>query len=150
MSNNYKLYRIYLKTALAFSTLSHCIKEKKASVLVKGDSILSVGINGSPANAVNCDFLFTEYNEEEHNEFAYLWEIEPEVNAILQCAKNGKDCREAILFSTAIPSPETVKMIAASGISEVYYIKQNEDEQVNKLVYKLCNRLNIQIEQIED
>ena len=150
MSNNYKLYRIYLKTALAFSTLSHCIKEKKASVLVKGDSILSVGINGTPINAVNCDDLFSEYNEDEHSEFSYSWEIEPEVNAILQCAKNGKNCQDAILFSTAIPSPETVKLIAASGISEVYYIKQSEDEQYNKLVYKQCKTLNIHIEQIED
>ena len=150
MPTNYKLYRIYLQTALDFSTLSHCIKEKKASVLVKGDSILSVGINGTPATAVNCDDLFPEYIQSEHDEFAFLWEIEPEINAILQCARTGKCCQDAIMFSTSIPSPETIKVLASSGISEVYYIKQNEDDHFNQLVYKLCSTLNIHIEQIED
>ena len=150
MPINYKLYRIYLKTALEFSSLSHCIKEKKACVLVKGDSVLSVGINGSPATAINCDDVFSEYNETEHDEFTYLWEIEPEVNAILQCAKTGKCCQDAIIFSTRIPSLDTIKVLASAGISEVYYIKQNEDDRMNRLAYKLCQTFKIHIEQIED
>lgn len=137
---------IYLKAAIQFSKLSRCIKEQKACIIVKDDQIISVGVNGTPQNDVNCDEFFTdEYDEIRHERFVQDHEIEAEVNAIINCAKRGISTNNAEMYMTSAPNLFTAKYIISAGITSVYYLHDNDD--TSRVASYLMN-LNIQIEKI--
>ena len=150
MATGYQLHKVYLGTALLLSQISHCVHHKCGAVLVKEGRIIAQGINGTPQGMLNCDELFDEnnYNADKHETFSNQWELTAEMNCIMNCARNGIDCRDGELYTTFIPRMEDLKYFSVVGLKSVYYVHDDEiTEEQKKYIYDACKKLNIYIEQ---
>jgi dCMP deaminase len=136
--------------------MSHAVRRKVGSVMVKDGNIISFGWNGMPAGWDNkcedkefmsgdaggwLDFEEIEerwpFEEEEHGPYyestrRYRLKTKPEVlhaesNAIAKLAKSSESGRDAIIFITHAPCIDCAKLIYQSGISSVYYRNSYRD-----------------------
>ena len=95
------------------ASLSHCKRRKVGAVLVRGGNILSFGFNGTPSGMPN-DCEDCEGQTHWHT-------LHAEANAILKCAKEGRQTQDAIMYVTCSPCPDCLKLILQAGIKQVYY-----------------------------
>lgn len=63
---NENYIRIYLDITKQLSYESHCIAKKVGCVIVKNNSIISSGINGTPSGYYNCDDIFKVVNNKRY------------------------------------------------------------------------------------
>jgi dCMP deaminase len=139
-----KFIDFYMKIAESTSQLSSAVRLKVGSVIVKGNSIISYGYNGTPTGwDNNCEYR--EYpprfgiGNGEYNDFGYdmideddktyRLKTKPEVlhseaNAILKVARSTESSEGATLFCTHAPCIDCAKLIYQAGISTVYYRDQ--------------------------
>jgi dCMP deaminase len=141
-----KFVKFYFKVASEASDLSHARRLKVGAVIVKDDSILSYGYNGTPGGFDNnCE------NEEYRNEIDDRGNhrlvmtgvlvtkpevIHAEINAIAKAAKKGYSCHDATMFITHAPCVECAKLICQSGISKIYYKETYRSTYGLDLLYK--------------
>lgn len=107
-----KFIDAYMDTAKRFAELSHCNRLKVGAIVVKEDRIISIGYNGTPTGWDNC----CEENDKTKSEVLHA-----EANALTKLAKSTESGEGATLFVTHSPCIDCAKLIAQSGISEVYY-----------------------------
>lgn len=119
MNKQEKYDRTYLKMALEWSKLSHCVRKKVGAIIVKNGMIISDGYNGMPSGLDNC--CETDNNETNWNV------IHAEANAILKCAKHGQSCDGATLYQTHSPCKNCSTLILQSGIKRLVYIENYKD-----------------------
>ena len=101
---------------------SPCRRLQVSCVLVKDNRIISQGYNGYLPGAEHKQII------RDNHEVAT---IHAEQNSITDCAKRGVSCKDSIAYITHYPCLNCVKLLAASGIKEIYYIKDyNNDELV--------------------
>jgi dCMP deaminase len=105
--------KIYMSLAETLSAASHCIRAKVGCVIVKDDTIISFGYNGTPSG-------FDNKCEDDSNKTNRLT-LHAESNAIMKCARHGISCNDAILYITLMPCFDCSKLIIQSGIKTVYY-----------------------------
>ena len=111
-----KFVDFYFKVANEASDLSHARRLKVGAVIVKDDSILSYGYNGTPGGFDNnCENIIEDQLVTKPEV------IHAEINAIAKAAKKGYSCHEATMFITHAPCVECAKLICQSGISRIYY-----------------------------
>lgn len=111
-----KFVKFYFKVANEASDLSHARRLKVGAVIVKDDSILSYGYNGTPGGFDNnCENIIEDQLVTKPEV------IHAEINAIAKAAKKGYSCHEATMFITHAPCVECAKLICQSGISRIYY-----------------------------
>lgn len=141
-----KFIDAYLDIAKRFGELSHARRLKVGSLIVKDDSIVSYGYNGTPAGWDNdCENLIGYQNDEP------VYKTKPEVmhaerNALDKLAKRGgSGGGGATMFSTHAPCLECAKSIHGSGIKEVYY---RDDYQTNDGI-EFLRKCGIKIEKVE-
>lgn len=133
-----KFDKAYLKMALTWSELSYSKRKKVGAILVKDNTIISDGYNGTPSK------YHENICENEHDE-TYWYVLHGEANAIMKCAKNGISCKNSILYQTLSPCKECSKLIVQAGISKVFYIeKYRNTEGIDFLI-----KNNVEVEQIE-
>lgn len=109
----------YLNLAKEWSKLSHCSRKKVGALIVKNNTIISDGYNGSPTGFDNCC-------EDELGE-THWFVIHAEANAILKCARNGNSCDGASLYLTHSPCKDCSKLILQAGIKKLVYIEEYKD-----------------------
>lgn len=103
----------HMKVAHIYAGLSYCSRRKVGCVIVKDDRIISIGFNGTPPGWPNIC-------EDDNNQT--LPEVyHAETNAIAKLAKSGESGQGASMFVTTVPCLDCAKLIAQSGIREVYY-----------------------------
>lgn len=107
-----KFIDAYMDTAKRFSELSHCNRLKVGAIVVKDDRIISIGYNGTPSGWDNCC-------EEEGKTKSEV--LHAEANALTKLARSTESGEGSNLFITHSPCIDCAKLIAQSGISEVYY-----------------------------
>ena len=112
----------FMLIAKLVSTRSTCLKRKVGAVIVRDKRILTTGYNGQIPGQRHCnepDFqlCYKEY----WNDRRFCRAIHAEANAVIQAAKMGISLEGAELYSTLMPCPECVKLIASVGIKRVYY-----------------------------
>jgi dCMP deaminase len=118
--NKEKRYDLaYLNLAKEWSKLSHCSRKKVGALIVKNNTIISDGYNGSPTGFDNCC-------EDELGE-THWFVIHAEANAILKCARNGNSCDGASLYLTHSPCKDCSKLILQAGIKKLVYIEEYKD-----------------------
>jgi len=125
-----KWRKAYMDVAERFAQLSSAKKLKVGAVLVKGDSIVAIGYNGTPAGWSNdCE----DKNGETVSEV-----IHAEANCVAKLAKSCISGEGTIMFVTHAPCIHCAKIIYSAGIERVYYKNIYRDEAgINFL--KKCN-----------
>lgn len=108
------------------ATLSKCEDKKVAAIVTNhdGSQIFSIGINGGPKRGPQClCHLGGKYTC-----------IHAEANAI---AKDKSYEDDKAIFITLGPCPTCAALIANSGISQVFYLKEWKDNTGLKLLQEL-------------
>ena len=125
-----------MQVAEIYANLSYAQRLKVGSIVVKNDRIISIGYNGMPTGWDNtCETVsdISKYEIEaagtripEIDEAIRELVSKPEVlhaeaNAITKLAKSNESGENSIMFVTASPCLECAKLIAQSGIKEIFY-----------------------------
>lgn len=127
-----KFIDLYMDWAARVSELSHARRLHVGAVIVKDDTVISYGYNGTPAGwDNNCENEIIEtYTGFEGAIQNTKLVTKPEVlhaerNALDKLAKRGGvGGRDASMFVTHAPCLECAKSIYGAGIKEVYYKDQ--------------------------
>ena len=115
------------------SKRSPCERLKVGCVLVKENRIISQGYNGFLPG-----FPHESIVRNNHEQAT----IHAEQNALCDCAKRGVSCNESIAYITHYPCVICTRLLLASGITQIYYINDyNNDE----LVEYFMKQKNIQM-----
>ena len=114
---------IFMELAVNLAKRSHCIKRHVGAVLVKDTRIISIGYNGPPAGTHNCDEEFPETGCFKDSKGSCSLAIHAEQNAILYAVKNNASVEGSSLFVTLSPCISCARIIYATGIKEVTYLK---------------------------
>lgn len=146
------LNNFFMEIAEKFSTLSTCGRLKVGAVITKNNRIISTGYNGVPSGLQHCceihkdiDFSIPE-NNEMHKRFSTQYELHAEQNAIVEAAKNGIALNGSILYTTVEPCDYCRKLIAQSGIKNVFY--RYKYDRNNKESDLIAEKLGLIIKQI--
>ena len=146
------LNNFFMEIAEKFSTLSTCGRLKVGAVITKNNRIISTGYNGVSSGLQHCceihkdiDFSIPE-NNEMHKQFSAQYELHAEQNAIVEAAKNGIALNGSILYTTVEPCDYCRKLIAQSGIKNVFY--QYKYDRNNKESDLIAEKLGLIIKQI--
>ena len=146
------LNNFFMEIAEKFSTLSTCGRFKVGAIITKNNRIISTGYNGVPSGLQHCceihkdiDFSIPE-NNEMHKQFSIQYELHAEQNAIVEAAKNGIALNGSILYTTVEPCDYCRKLIAQSGIKNVFY--RYKYDRNNKKSDLIAEKLGLIIKQI--
>ena len=92
----------YLTIAEAVSLRSTCLRRQYGAVIVKDDTIVSTGYNGSPRGDVNCidtGKCWREANNIPHGEqYEKCRAVHAEMNAVINAARNGSRVKNGTLY----------------------------------------------------
>lgn len=117
--------------ALLASNRATCDRLKVGAVIVKDKQIIATGYNGGISGIddhcieVGCLMRDGHCVRTEH----------AEKNALNQCAKQGSNVKDATLYVTHFPCLSCTKSLLNSGIKEICYINNyNNDEYARKLI----------------
>ena len=113
MVMKHKLALAHMQSALIYAELSHCERKKVGCVVVRDNTIISIGYNGTPPGWDNCC-------EDEHGN-SKPEVIHAELNAIAKLAAIKGGGKDASVFITCSPCIDCAVLLAAVGVREVYY-----------------------------
>ena len=115
---------------------SSCQRLNVGCLLVKNNRIVSQGYNGHLPGLPHDSIL-----ENDHE----IATIHAEQNALVDCAKRGVSCDECVAYITHYPCLNCCKLLLASGIREIKYI---EDYNNNPNVDVFVKSMNVNIKKI--
>lgn len=127
----------YLRMARIWAENSYCKRRQVGALLVKDNSIISDGYNGTPSG-------FENQCEDDDNK-TYPYVLHAEANAITKVAQSNNSSKGATLYVTASPCIECAKLIIQSGIKRVVY---SEDYRFYDGI-ELLRKANIEVNFIE-
>ncbi len=122
----------FMNIARQVSTRSTCDRKHVGAVVVRERTILSTGYNGSIRAMPHCDDIGHDL-ENDH----CVATVHAEANAIIQAAKNGVQVDGAEIYTTASPCWNCFKLIANSGIREIYYGEFYRDQKSLKVAAEI-------------
>lgn len=93
---------------------SYCQRRKVGALIVKDNSIISDGYNGTPSG-------FENICEDETTGLTRQYVLHAEANAITKVAASTNNCYGATMYTTAAPCIECAKLIVQCGIKRVVY-----------------------------
>lgn len=119
------------------SERSPCERLQVGCLFVKDNRIISQGYNGFLPGCPHKSIV-----RENHEQAT----VHAEQNAIADCAKRGVSCQGCIAYITHYPCIICMRMLCASGISEIKYI---HDYKNDDLVLLFSNMMNIKITKLD-
>lgn len=135
MSNNsvsaqrqHKIDVTYIKMAQIWANLSHALRKKVGALIVKNNTIIADGYNGTPSGFENeCEEAIS--NEDgSFKEYRTKWYVlHAESNALAKVAKSTQSSEGATLYVTYSPCTECSKLILQAGIKKVVYLEEYRD-----------------------
>ncbi len=103
----------YLRMAQIWAENSYCKRRQVGSLLVKDNTIISDGYNGTPSGFDNiCE-------GEDGKTLPYV--LHAEANAITKIARSGNSSNGATMYVTTSPCIECAKLIIQAGIKRVVF-----------------------------
>ncbi len=127
----------FLATAFLISSRSPDQRLKVGCVLVKDNHIISVGYNGFLPKLEHKSHIDNGHEQAT---------VHAEQNSISDCARRGVKTDNAIAYITHYPCINCFKILASSGIKQIYY---RSDYRNYELVSQLAKEANIDIIQIK-
>lgn len=115
-ANNQKqevLDRRYLRMATIWAENSYCQRRRVGAIIVKEQTIISDGYNGTPAGFENVC--------EDPDGHTKPYVLHAEANAITKLARSNNSGQDATLYITASPCIECAKLIIQTGINRVVF-----------------------------
>ena len=149
----------YLRMAKIWAENSYAIKRQVGCLIVKDNSIISDGYNGTPSGfenvceTVECNTVCVLYGPQDLRlcrecGFGKLvtkpYVLHAEANAISKLAKSTNNADGATLYVTDEPCLECSKMIIQAGIRRVVFWRDYHDHSGKELLIKA----NIEVLQI--
>jgi dCMP deaminase len=114
-----KYDRAYLRMAAEWAKLSHCKRKQVGALIVKNNTIISDGYNGTPSGFTNaCE-------DEDGNTHWYV--LHAEANALLKVVRSTQNAEDGTLYITLSPCKECSKLIIQAGIKRVVYLNEYKD-----------------------
>lgn len=110
----HKYLLAYMDMAERFAETSCATRLKVGSLLVRGDNILSVGVNGTPVG-----WPTNECEDAEGNTLDIV--NHSEINLLNKMRKSSESTLGATLFVTAMPCLKCAIQVVDAGIKSVYY-----------------------------
>lgn len=111
--------RAYMRMALEWAKLSHCVRKKVGALLVKEGMIISDGYNGTPTGFPN--------DCEDAEGLTHWYVLHAEANAIMKVARSTNNARGATLYLTHSPCKDCSKLILQAGIQRLVYLAPYKD-----------------------
>ena len=126
----------FMSIAHLTSVRSACSRLHVGCVLVKHKRIISSGYNGFLPNAPHDSIVINDHE---------MATVHAEQNTISDAAKRGVNVNGATAYVTHYPCIHCAKLLASSGIKEIYY---HSDYKNDPVVTKLLSPLSIPIKKI--
>lgn len=127
----------FISIALLASRRSPCTRLHVGSVIVRDNRLISMGYNGFIAECPHVSHI-----RDGHEQAT----IHSEINAICDCAKRGVTLNGAKIYITHYPCLNCFKTISSSGIVEIIYL---EDYNNDELVASIAKDANIVIRKLD-
>lgn len=123
----------YMNMAVQASLRSTCIRRKVGAVIVKDNRILATGYNGAPSGLPNCCDDCSRCYRSAHNipsgqKLDLCYAVHAEQNCLMNALKVGEELTGASIYVNTYPCATCMKLILQSGIREIYYIDEYENE----------------------
>lgn len=114
---------LFMRQVYLIASKSKDPSTKIGSILIKDNRVISQGYNGLPRNI--------EYNDNTKFERPekYFWFEHSERSCIYNCAKNGINTSDSILYTNSVPCCDCARAIIQSYISGVVIHKQWMDAE---------------------
>mgnify|MGYP001191956749 CR=1 FL=1 len=109
---------------------SPCERLQVGCILVKDNRIIAQGYNGFMAGCEHKSVI------RDNHEMAT---IHAEQNAIADCAKRGVSCLDATAYITHYPCIHCMKILCASGITNIKYIDNYRNDDLVDYFSKIYN-----------
>lgn len=104
----------YLRMARIWAENSYCRRRQVGALMVKDQTIISDGFNGTPAG-------FENICEDEVSGLTKPYVLHAEANAITKIARSNNSSDGSTLYITASPCLECSKLIIQAGIKRVVF-----------------------------
>ncbi|MBN2723701.1 MAG: cytidine/deoxycytidylate deaminase family protein [Deltaproteobacteria bacterium] len=122
----------FMNIAQVVASRSTCGRKYVGAVIVRDNTILSTGYNGSIRGAPHCIDVGCMI-ENDH----CVATIHAEANAIIHAARHGVSTDDATIYVTASPCWNCFKMIVNAGIKRICYGEFYRDERTLEWSSKL-------------
>lgn len=127
-----KYIDLYMDFAKRVADLSYARRLKVGSVIVKDDTVISYGYNGTPSGwDNNCEDVLEDGTLKTKPEVLHA-----ESNAISKLAKSNNGGLGSDIFITHAPCMDCAKLIYQSGIRRVFYREMYRDDAGVKFLEK--------------
>jgi dCMP deaminase len=130
----------FMGIAHMVATRSTCPRKSVGAVIVRENTILSTGYNGSIRGMAHC----TEVGcmlEGDH----CVATIHAEANAVIQAARNGVMINDAQCYVTASPCWNCFKILSNAGVRRIVYGEFYRDQRV----FDVARELGIDLSQVD-
>ena len=128
----------FTKLVIATSERTPCHRLQVGCILVKDNRIISQGYNGFLPGCPHTSIVRNNHEQAT---------VHAEQNAIADCAKRGVSCMGSTAYITHYPCIICMRMLCASGISEIKYM---EDYKNDELVSLFSEMMNIKITKLDN
>jgi len=122
----------FMAIAKLASQRSPCTRLHVGSVIVRDNRLISMGYNGFIAGSAHISHM-----RDGHEQAT----IHSEVNAITDCAKRGVSLAGAKIYITHYPCLNCFKTICSSGIVEIIYADDYNNDELVSCIAKDTNVL---------
>lgn len=115
----------WMDIARTLAKKSKCVSRQVGCILVRNNSIVSSGVNGSGPGQKNCCDHFRNYTpatqREVHHQWSLVNERHAEVNLLGKVIQNQTEISGSTLYVTLQPCVSCTNLIAVSGITRVVF-----------------------------
>ena len=108
-----KYLRAHMGAAFTYADLSYCKRRHVGCVIVKNDTPIAIGYNGTPSGEIN--------NCEDENNLSKPNVIHAEDNALRKLQRSHESSIGAYVFVTTSPCIRCAEMLADAKVKKVYY-----------------------------
>lgn len=114
--------------AHTWAELSHATRKKVGALIVKNNTIIADGFNGTPSGFENeCEYAVHDADGN-FVEYRTKWYVlHAESNALAKVAKSTQSSEGATLYITYSPCTDCSKLILQAGIKRVVYSEEYRD-----------------------
>lgn len=103
----------HMRAAFVYAELSYCKRKQVGCVIVKNDTPIAIGYNGTPSGEEN--------NCEGPNGLSKPNVIHAEDNALRKLVRSHESSEGAVVFVTAAPCERCAEKLTDARVAKVYY-----------------------------